>query len=322
MAKKENDFNIVLHKRGDAQFELTNSGLYQVVSKFDADAPDGFQAERTTKILDPDAGVKTVNLAAWDDERKVFDTGMTEYSAALTRLYPNIEARRVVLREVTKHILNPMIQRKGNVFDPNNFEFWDEESTMLSVDHVFNTEKVEDLYKMYLLVLHGNLAPSEFESDPKFKNLAQFSVENKESVVDLKHRKELELNEATAMFFTMMKSSRAELIALLDWMKISTQTEIDDALLNAIFTRWLKEDINQNPRQFLELYENMITSPSGKRELEMYSNLVQLRKSGTIKQAFNTITLDGEDIGSNLKDATKKVLADEELTKRIMNLLD
>lgn len=322
MSKKESDFNIILYKRGDNQFELSSNSLYQVIPKFDADAVDGFQAERTTKILDPEAGVTTVNLAVWDAAREVYDTGMTEYSAALTRLYPNIEARRVVLREITKHILNPMIQRKGNVFDPNNLEFWDNESFDLSVDHIFNTEKVEDLYKMYLLVLHGNLAPTEFESDPAFKNSAQYSVENKESVIDLKHKKELELNKATAMFFTMLTSSRAELIALLDWMKISTQTEIDDALLNSVFTRWLKEDINQNPRQFLELYENMIKSPSGKRELEMYSNLVQLRKSGKIKQAFNTITLDGEDLGSSLKDVTKKVLADEELTTRIMNLLD
>lgn len=320
--KKDNNFSIVLHTKGDEKFELTNDGLYQIISKFDADALDGFQEHRTTKVLDPEAGAMTVNLALWDEERNLYDTGMTEYSKALTRLYPNPTVRKEVLKSITTHILNPMIERKGEVFSPNNVEFWDNESFTITLDHVFNTAKVEDLYKLYLLVLHGNLAPKEFESDPQYRKKAQYSVENKESVIDLKHKKELETNEATALFFTMLSTNKAELIALLDWMKISTAAESDKALLNSIFTRWLKEDINQNPRAFLDIYKNMIESPSGKRELEMYSHLVSLMKKGKIKRAFNTVTLDGDDLGANLKDAAKKVLADEDLSKKILSLLD
>lgn len=320
--KKNENFSIILYTKGDEQFELTNDGLYQIVPKFDADAPDGFQNLRTTKVLDPDVASMPVNLALWDDDRQMYDTGLTEYSAALTRMFPDLSVRKVQVAAIKKHILDPMIERKGDIFSPNNFQFWDDESFNLSLDHVFNTAKVEDLYKLYLLVLHGNLAPKEFESDPAYRLKAQYSVENKESVIDLKHKKELEVNEATAMFFTMLKSSKKELIALLDWMKISTAAESDEALLNSIFTRWLKDDVNQNPRAFLDLYKNMIDTPSGKRELEMYSNLVSLRKSGRIKQAFNTITIDGDELGANLKDATKKVLADEELTKKILSILD
>ena len=321
MAKNE-EFRIVLDKQGDEEFVLTNDGFYQIVSKFDADAPDGFQEFRTTKILDPDASAMPVNLAVWDEQRKMYDTGMTEYSAALTRMFPDIEARRVVLRAITKYILNPMIERRGNVFEPNNVEFWDKESFTISLDHVFDTRKVEDLYALYLLVLHGNLAPKEFESTPKYKNYCYYSVENRDQVVDLKHKRELEYNEAIALFFTLLNSNEKELMALLDWMKISNSADTDKALLNSIFTRWLKEDMNQNPRDFLKIYEDMIKSPSGKRELEMYSNLVFLRKEGKVKQAFNTIKLDGEDIGANMKDATKNVLADEELTERVLKLLD
>jgi hypothetical protein len=316
------DFTLTLHSAGEQTFSLTKGALYQVVSKFDADAPDGFQDLRTTKVLDPIAGAKTVNLAVWDAERDMYDTGMTEYSAALTRLFPDPETRKQVLRVITKEILNPMIARKGNVFDPNNIEFWDAQDFTITLDHVFNTDKVEDLYALYMLVLHGNLAPVEFESDPKFRLTAQYSVENKESVVDLKYKKELETNKATALFFTMLTNNKKELIALLEWMKISTSTDTDDALLNSIFTRWLKDDSNQNPKAFLKTYSEMLETPSGKRELEMYSNLVQLRKNGKIKQAFNTVTLDGEELGANLKDATKKILADEVMTEKILNLLE
>lgn len=320
--KEDEDFNIVLYKNGDKTFELTNKGLYQIVSKFDADAPQGFQDFRTTKVLDPEVASMPVNLAAWDESRKMYDTGMTDYSAALSRLYPKPEERKIVLDKIQKFILKPMVERRGDVFDPRNLEFWDEEFFTLSLDHVFNTEKPEDLYALFLLVLHGTLAPSEFESDPYFRLKSFYSVENKEEVIDLKHKKELETNEAIGIFYTMLKNSKAELVALLEWMRISTAADTDDALLNSIFTRWLKDDSSQNPRAFIKAYDDLINSPSGKAELEMYSNLVTLRKAGKIKQAFNTITLNGEEIGSNLKDVNKKALADAELKEKLLLLLE
>lgn len=319
--KRNDDFSIVLYRRGEETFELTNKGLYQIVSKFDADALDGFQEHRTTKVLDPEAGAMTVNLAVWDDERKMWDTGMTEYSSALMRLEPNPTARKILLASIKKHILEPMITLKQDVFDPHNNEFWDNESFTLTLDHVFNTERPDHLYTLFLLVLHGNLAPKEFESDPAFRLKASYSVENKESVIDLKHRKELEVNEATATFFTMLKTQKAELMALLEFLKISSGVDTDDALLNSIFTRWLKDDVNQNPKAFLKGYENYIDSPSGKEELQMFANLTQLRREGKIKQSFNKILFNGDEIGDNMRDAAKKVLADQTLKEEILKLL-
>lgn len=319
--KKSDDFSIVLYKRGDETFELTNKGLYQIVSKFDADAPDGFQEYRTTKVIDPESGAMTVNLALWDENRKMWDTGMTEYSSALNRLFPNPTDRELNLKAIKKHILEPMIAIKQDVFSPHNHEFWDNESFTLTLDHVFNTEKPDHLYTLFLLVLHGNLAPKEFESDPAFKNKASYSVENKESVIDLKHRKELELNEATTVFFTMLKQNKVELITLLEFLKISSGVDTDDALLNSIFTRWLKDDVNQNPKIFLKGYENYIKSPSGKAELEMFSNLTALRKEKVIKQSFNKIMFRDEEIGDNMRDAAKKVLANAALKEEILSLL-
>ena len=319
--KKNDDFSIVLYKRGDETFELTNKGLYQIVSKFDADALDGFQEHRTTKVLDPDAGAMIVNLAVWDEDRNMWDTGMTEYSAALMRLQPDATARKILLTSIKKYILEPMIALKQDVFDPHNNEFWDNESFTLTLDHVFNTERPDHLYALFLLVLHGNLAPKEFESDPAFRLKASYSVENKESVIDLKHRKELEVNEATATFFTMLKTQKAELMALLEFLKISSGVDTDDALLNSIFTRWLKDDVNQNPKAFLKGYDSYIESPSGKEELQMFANLTQLRREGKVKQSFNKILFNGDEIGDNMRDAARKVLADQTLKEEILKLL-
>ena len=319
--KKNDDFSIVLYKRGDETFELTNKGLYQIVSKLDTEAPDGFQEFRTTKVLDPDAGAMTVNLAVWDEDRNMWDTGMTEYSAALMRLQPDATARKILLSSIKKHILEPMIALKQDVFDPHNNEFWDNESFTLTLDHVFNTERPDHLYVLFLLVLHGNLAPKEFESDPAFRLKASYSVENKESVIDLKHRKELEVNEATATFFTMLKTQKAELMALLEFLKISSGVDTDDALLNSIFTRWLKDDVNQNPKAFLKGYDSYIESPSGKEELQMFANLTQLRREGKVKQSFNKILFNGDEIGDNMRDAARKVLADQTLKEEILKLL-
>jgi hypothetical protein len=251
----------------------------------------------------------------------MWDTGMSEYSAALMRLQPDATARKILLASIKKYILEPMIALKQDVFDPHNNEFWDNESFTLTLDHVFNTERPDHLYALFLLVLHGNLAPKEFESDPAFRLKASYSVENKESVIDLKHRKELEVNEATATFFTMLKTQKAELMALLEFLKISSGVDTDDALLNSIFTRWLKDDVNQNPKAFLKGYDSYIESPSGKEELQMFANLTQLRREGKVKQSFNKILFNGDEIGDNMRDAARKVLADQTLKEEILKLL-
>lgn len=73
------------------------------------------------------------------------------------------------------------------------------------------------------------------------------------------------------------------------------------ALLNSIFTRWLKDDVNQNPKAFLKGYDSYIESPSGKEELQMFANLTQLRREGKVKQSFNKILFNGDEIGDNMK---------------------
>ena len=53
----------------------------------------------------------------------------------------------------------------------------------------------------------------------------------------------------------------------------------------------------------------------------MFANLTQLRREGKVKQSFNKILFNGDEIGDNMRDATRKVLADQTLKEEILKLL-
>lgn len=322
MARVSDDFSIIVHSeltpQGQKEFRIKKGEIYQIVPRFDADAPDGFQEFSTTKIIDPEAGQQVVNLAVWDEDKNVYDTAFTVHSKALINLYPDPKAREEVVAQIKKHILQPMIDIKGDVFDPKNTEYWDEEIFTLNLDETFKTDDPYSLFRLYLLTIHGIIAPKDFESSNRFK-FAQYSVENKDGLVTLKQRKELNKNKAIGVFYTLLTSNKAKLISILDWMKVGASLEDDEGLLNLVFTDWLNNH-PQNSQLFTETVAQFDTA-SGKKEIEMYSHLVTLVSKKRIKKYVGRVELDGEVIGTDLKDATKKVLQDRELTNKIIEIL-
>lgn len=314
---KGDDFSILVYKNGDKEFRIESNTPYQVVSKFDADAPDGFQKMRTTKVPDPSVGVNGTPLAFFDLDRNVYDTALTEYSKALSKLYPDADERKRALQEITKRITNPLISLKSReAIEPSNFKFWDDFRIDLKVDEVFNTAKPLELFYLYSLIIHGKLAPAEFESQSYFKNNAQFSVENKQSVINVSQKRELEKSKAISRFVTLHEDDEPALLAILEWMGITGLEGADEALMNTVFKNWLEKDDNQNPKEFLKTYDQYYKTTSGKNVLDIFKGLKDLQKLKKVKKTTEGVLFEEEIIGKDFKEAAQKVATNKELLEK------
>lgn len=320
---KEDGFSILVYKNGEKEFRIQSNTPYQIVSKFDADAPDGFQRMRTTKVPDPSVGVNGTPLAFFDLDRGVYDTALTEYSKALVKLYPDSDDRKRALQEITKRITNPLITLKTREsVDPSNVVFWDDFRINLAIDEVLNTSNPLQLFYLYSLIIHGKLAPVGFESDSYFKNNAQFAVENKESVINISQKRELEKSKAISRFVTLHEDDEPALLAILEWMGITGLEGADEALMNTVFKNWLEKDDNQNPKEFLNTYDNYYKTTSGKNVLDIFKGLKDLTKLKKVKKTTEGILFEDEIIGSNFKVAAEKIATSKDLLEKFYAVLE
>ena len=299
-------------------FHIEGEKAYQIINKFDANAPDGFRRERTTKVLDSDASEQSIPLSVYDSQKRCWDTALDNTSRRLNELFPNKEDLQRHLQDVTKHIYNPLLQiYTKEMLDSRNNEFWDGYRYKLNFENVLNTKDPEQRAYLYFAVIHGHLAPVDFESEPLFKRCAQFSVENKESVITVSQKRDLERNKAIARFTVLLEEDKEFLEIMLDYMGIPGLAGADESFANAIFTNWLSKDDNQNPKQFLEIYKNFYKSEAGKKELKIYKTLKDMEKVKSIKVTVDGLLFDEEIIGKNFKEASKNVATSAILFNKI-----
>lgn len=314
---------LLVYKNGNQEYKIKigtsdKPYTYQVIPMFDADAPDGFQKMRTTKIIDPNV-YNRVRLATFDGDKGMYDIGITKNSRILTHLYPDESLRQTALKNITKHIINPLLEvyTKEQLQDFKNFDFWDNLTENIALDNSYNTSDPMQLFKLYCLISKGDLCPAGFESESYYKGSAQYAVENKDAVIDVGQKRKLEISQATTKFITLLDTDKEGLTAILEWMGITGVVDSDDALLNDIFTNWLAKDDNQNPKAFLETYKQYYDSESGKKELVMFKDLKHLQREKKLVKGMNGFYLDDTLLGKDLKTAVQNTLKDNGLLEKV-----
>jgi len=319
---------LLVYKNGNQEYSIKigtedKPYTYQVIPMYDASAPDGFQKMRSTKIIDPNV-YNRVRLGTYDPAKLMYDVAFTENSRILTRLYPDKSLRQTALKNITKYIINPMLQiyTKEQLLDFKNFDFWDTLTENIELDNSYNTSDPMQLFKLYCLISKGDLCPAGLESESYYLGSAQYAVENKDSVVDVGQKRKLEISQATSKFITLLSTDKEGLTAILEWMGITGVVDSEDALLNDIFTTWLSKDDNQNPKAFLETYANYYESEAGKKELVMFKDLKSLQRKKKIVKGMQGFTLNDHLLGKDLKDAAKNVLKDNSLLELVYAALD
>lgn len=305
----------------------TKDTIYEVTSKYDADAADGFKNNRTTKLLDDDAGKNTVS-ALYDTITGLWDTGLYKESPMYRGL--NETQRNTLATQIEELIVKPFERVYGEgKLDPRDpdSEFWNyvDKHRSFKVDlykgKIFNTSEPRELLQLFICVANKDLAPREFESAPMFKN-AQFCIEDKKKVQDTRVEEEILETEATGQFFNLLdKPDTLKLI--LNYIGLRNVNTKDKGLANSLFRRFIedKQQSYQNKKLFLDAVK-LNSNKKGKKEIEYYTSIDTLISKGKIQKMDGTYFAGDVELGVNLKAAAVKASGNTKIQLQIDKLLE
>ena len=305
----------------------TKDTIYEVTSKYDADASDGFKNNRTTKLLDDDAGKNTVS-AVYDTITGLWDTGLYKESPMYRGL--NETQRNELANQVEELIVKPFERVYGEgKLDPRDpdSEYWNyvDKHRSFKVDlykgKIFNTSEPRELLQLFICVANKDLAPREFESAPMFRN-AQFCMEDKKKVQDTRVEEEILETEASGQFFNLLdKPDTLKLI--LNYIGLRNVNTKDKGLANSLFRRFIgdKQQSYQNKKLFLDAVK-LNSEKKGKKEIEYYTSIDTLINKGKIQKMDGTYFAGEVELGVNLKAAAVKASGNTKIQLQIDKLLE
>ena len=301
--------------------EIREDSLYEIQEKIDPSAPDGFQKENTTKILNENV-IDSFPVASWDESLKSWDTGLTLDSKLLAKAFPDDIERGRVVKQLTAKVVKPFEDRigKGGLRPTSdNNEFWDRFSVRVSRFKVFNTAKVEELYQLYSLLVKKTITPKAHERHPEWRNSA-YTVVDKEEAVSRAELKSSQKATAYGLYFQLKNSK--DLPTILDWVNVKIQKTTPDTTKDAIFDRFVSDEKNgnQNTKDFIEAVE-MFNDEKQSEIFGIHARLKEMHRKGEgIVLRKQEIYLDDQYVGNNFKVAAKKILETPELYETFMSL--
>lgn len=318
--------------RGEEQkFEIKIGEIYYVGDKMDYSAPDGFQAERTSKIPNPIEGAKMTNLVAEDVRRsssdpeslkgKYYDTCLTANSLRLKSLLTEPGELETQLETIQEHIIEPVEAMYGvGSLSPTNYEFWTSPrgSVRIFKNKFFDTKEPEQLLQLYLLLMNHELSPEKFEKRSAYQ-FSQYTVKNFEDTTDSATKNQFDRNSAVFKFMQQLDSNTENIGYMLEYIGVSGVAGFTaKEELNAIFNMYLDDDI-QNTKTFLKDFEYLM-SKTGQEVLSIYKMLIKLDEKNQLDKFNNEYYLDGQELGIKLKDVAGKVAEDKNLKKVISEM--
>lgn len=311
---KEKESKVIVNLYG---FDIKKDTLYEVQEKFDASAPDGFQAHRTSKLMSFDIE-DSCGGAIWDMSKNNWDTGLYEGSTALREAFEGSADLKIIVRNLNDYIVRPFEKEVGegrltHIPSDEINEFWDNYRIGLKRGKVFNTAKPKDLLDLFFCLLHRKLTPKTEESNPDFKN-SYYLIVDQEGAVSRKAESEKERMKAIATFSTLLDSDRETILSILDYIGLPVGAQTNETTLIRMFNSWLddKNDKYQNDRIFNKTVAEFSTD-RGKDILYYYKLLKELKTKGTVYIKRGDVYLDGTLIvGGTLKNAAEKIYEDKE----------
>lgn len=307
--------------------DLSDDIIYQVVPKYDADAPDGFKNSRTTKYLDDNVGVNTVE-AIWNEDVGIWDTGLHEGSPVLNTMEPS--KRKSFVDTVQKYIVEPFEKRYGEgKLDPKdiNSSYWNfVNDSSFHVDlrngKLFKTSDPQHVLQLFICLVNNSLAPKEHEDLPQY-NSAQFCIENRDKARDIEQEKDALQVDTIGKFYTL-KSNPQVLHLILNYIGLKGVTkDTPDTTVNQLFKHFTenKRDGYSNQKNFLEAAD-MSEKPKGMKQLGFYKSLQTLVKKGVVTKDRDQYVLGDAELGNSLKEASKLAAEKAAVSKLITEHLE
>jgi len=301
--------------------EIREDSLYEVREKLDPNAPDGFQNEHTTKLLNENV-IDIEPVGAWDNSLGSWDTGLSVDSKLLSKAVTENTLRATIVKQLQSKVVKPIEEKigKGGLRGTqDNNAFWDGFSTSLSRFKIFNTADSEDLYKLYMLLIKKKLTPKDKEMHPAWSN-SSYTILDKEEALSREEIKASEKAKAYGLYYQLKNSK--DLPIILDWINVKIQNSTPEATKDSVFDRFISNNKNgnQNTRDFIEAVE-LFNDDKKSEVFSIHARLKEMHRKGEgIVLRKQEIYLDDQYIGNNFKVAAKKLLDTPELYETFMSL--
>ena len=290
---------------------------YELFHKIDRDAPKPKNGDPTKKALSQRNGEK--HSLAYDHDRKRWDTGL-EVISPCNKGITGIEA---LVDSYQKLVQKPYEEYANVDTSATNNEFWDDYGYEIYPERVFDTNHAGDLFDLFHALKQGKICNSN-EKDPILRQSAIYCVRDIQASVSAEDEKLLNYSEAVSTFVTMLnaddrKDESADLQTILEYIGFSSLREAskEDAKKQVLRAFADNKNGDLTVTRFLEAI-NKIKTQVGRKEIEIYAMLSQLRVANKLKFERQQFFLGSELLGNTLKAAAITLLNNPEKQEKVI----
>jgi len=312
-------------------FELASNQIYHIREVSDSSAPDGYQKAGISKHPLPNIaeGIVVPHHSATN----TWNTGFFEGSACITK-----EGKKglAILKILQKELLPELqILMEGDLtngrssnnkffdeFIPFNGEGFGEDTSKYKVKggNMFDTKNPLEFLALWWALIGKQIMPP----NSTMNGLCPFILEDKKQTTSLEQDKEYEKTIAVNTLLTIVnKKDKKELKNLenvLEYIGLTVDLENTQVKpLLTIFNKWAIKGgyNNENASEFNKVFEKF-EEEKNKEELVAYIKLIKDIASGKVKIERRDIFVAGKNLGSDKKQAARRIVADEKLYKEFL----
>lgn len=303
---------------------IKRNATYKIENKYDANAPSGFQKERSTKIPSIDTG-NTIQCPFSATDNKgggVWNTGFYVTSACYSGLDKKVVAEKVsALQEFVVKPYEEHIGQEGQLHH-NNDEFWNNYLIELWSGRYLNTSDPKEMLDLYIALMSNEVAVSGVdEGNPKFSR-ADFIIVDKNKERSNKQKTAIASISAVGEFYTLLNANPQKLNAILRYLGIIGASEkVDQSALMIQFQQWTEVKI-QNSEEFVKLIKSMEDNAVSEA-VYLYSKLKSAELKRFIsKDSIGDYVYKGIPLGKDLKVIARNLINDPELTEIKAQILE
>lgn len=307
--KKQEKFTV-------AGVEIIIGNSYEVRPKKDFDAPEGFQAFNTTKLLAP--GISEKRAISFNLDMNIWDTGFDVDSPVNLKI-PEL-SREAEVKLFNKLVREPYEKRYRKNLDSTNNEFWDEFTYELYTYKIFDTSKEQDRLELFLALQNGRLCQIG-EKNATLQRDANYHIRSKEKETSLKDERAKTKFKAYSTFATLLNLDHKKddtLFSILEWVGLASVRNSEKDALESLVLRMFEDERNGYTfaERFLKTFEESETD-LGKKRMEIFSVLQQLKAKGKLTLKRSQYYIDDVRLGNSIKEATETALVNEDIKELV-----
>lgn len=304
---------------------IKSGAVYKIENRFDANAPSGFQKERTTKL--PSADIANTIQCPFVVSNKatgegVFDTGLHKYSPC----YKNQDEKSVAekLKVLADFVVKPYEAKTGEdgKLAHNNDKFWSEYMVNLYADRYFSVADPDDMLALYVAMISGELCPEDEQGNPRYRN-ADYVIIDKAKEKTLKQKRATTNIDTIGEFYMLLKENPQKLTHILRYIGLSNITDkVDDVTLKTMFYTWLDQS-DRNAEKFEQLVQDC-EDKTKEEIIYLHSKLKRVVETnkGLSKNSVGDYVYNGQPLGKDLKTVASNLVASPELSQIKAQILE